>query len=53
MVFNLTLRALAGNQLLKKQIGKMIQIKKKKKLCERNPKTKCFTFRQHHRLGFI
>ena len=30
MVFNLTLRALAGNQLLKKQIGKMIQIKKKK-----------------------
>ena len=52
MVFNLTLRALAGNQLLKKQIGKMIPIKKKK-LCERNPKTKCFTFRQHHRLGFI
>ena len=30
MVFNLTLRALAGNQLLKKQIGKMIPIKKKK-----------------------
>ena len=29
MVFNLTLGALAGNQLLKKQIGKMIQIKKK------------------------
>ena len=53
MVFNLTLGALAGgNQLLKKQIGKMIQIKKKK-LCERNPKTKCFTFKQHHRLGFI
>ena len=52
MVFNLTLGALAGNQLLKKQIGKMIQIFKKK-LCEINLKTKCFTLRQHNRLGFI
>ena len=34
MVFNLTLGALAGNQLLKKQIGKMIQIKKKSCLKE-------------------
>ena len=56
--FNLSLEASGGNPVLKKKsIAKLIQLKEKFSLCDiwriRNPKVKRFTFRQHHKSGFI
>ena len=56
--FNLSLEASGENPVLKKKsIAKLIQLKEKFSLCDiwriRNPKVKRFTFRQHHKSGFI
>ena len=56
--FNLSLEANGGNPVLKKKsIAKLIQLKEKFSLCDiwriRSPKVKRFTFRQHHKSGFI
>ena len=58
IIFDLFLDAQVGNPILKKQsIAKTIQKKERLNLADiwriQNPKTKRFTFRQHHATGFI
>ena len=58
IIFDSSLNAEGGNPILKKYtLAKTIQIKGKLNLVDiwriRNPKTKRFTFRQHHATGFI
>ena len=56
--FNLTYEAFGGNPKMKnKSVAKFIHIKESLRLCDiwrvRNPKKKCYTFRQQHVTGFI
>ena len=58
VLFDISLESLGGNpSLRKKSIAKSIQINEKSDLWNiwrnRNPKIKCFTFRQQHISGFI